>query len=162
MDQNPINITELFYQNGLLTDIIANSSIKINEPLKSVTIKDAIIFLKSSHGKVLLSVWVVNSHRVSAAQNGWAYEPPIAKLSTSCNTENLVMRPQHPNQPGSWPWSSWSWTTKKNLFRNKSRSRIVWGGLDQLISNSGLTMYCGACKRWYSHQKHVYIKMELV
>lgn len=52
MDQNPINVTKLFYRNGLLTKIIRNSSIKIDEQLKSTSIKDVIILLKSSWDKV--------------------------------------------------------------------------------------------------------------
>lgn len=52
MDQNPINVTKLFYRNSLLAKIIANSSKGIDEQLKSISIKDAIMLLKPSWDKV--------------------------------------------------------------------------------------------------------------
>lgn len=56
MDQNPIHVTKLLYRNSLLSTIISKPSEEIAVLLKGITVKDAILLLKSSWDQVTATV----------------------------------------------------------------------------------------------------------
>lgn len=75
MDQNIIRLTKLHYRSSLLSTIVADRSLSVQEHLKALTVKDATVYLSEAWKKIQPSTIVKCWHKILPKNEDGEFDP---------------------------------------------------------------------------------------